>query len=93
MNRFINWNMWLFISYIYVSAALLWATYANPLPDEPNAGDVYRREDTNHARSGDIISELDLVAARAELDAEDAEGLEIRGGGDGSQGGGGCIVV
>ncbi|KAF8208152.1 hypothetical protein K438DRAFT_1961667 [Mycena galopus ATCC 62051] len=81
-----------FISYIYVSATLLWAAYANPLPNEPNTDDVYRCEGPQHARSANIITELDLVAACAQLDAEDAEGLEDRGGGN-SSGGGGCIVA
>ncbi|KAJ6448207.1 hypothetical protein C8R45DRAFT_1115448 [Mycena sanguinolenta] len=64
-----------FISYIYVSAALLWAAYANPLPNEPTTNDV-------SARSVDVITELDLVAARAQLDAEDSKGPECSAGED-----------
>ncbi|KAJ6448204.1 hypothetical protein C8R45DRAFT_1115445 [Mycena sanguinolenta] len=60
-----------FISYIYVSAALLRVATVNSLPSEPNAKEINARA----IYSPNSI--LSLRVARVQLDAEDAAGLEI----------------
>ncbi|KAJ6557524.1 hypothetical protein B0H19DRAFT_1261137 [Mycena capillaripes] len=66
-----------FISYISVSAALLWAAYANPLSQEPTSDDLFQPGGPKHVRSLDIITEVDLIAAREQLQDE-AEDIEAR---------------
>ncbi|KAJ7844127.1 hypothetical protein B0H14DRAFT_2585376 [Mycena olivaceomarginata] len=107
-----------YISFISLSSALMWTAYANLIPQVHGRWESVRSWLTSlfhiqdketggllQSRSEgarDIITELDLVAAREQLqdlDARetvkgDAEGedLEARGGGDTSGGGGGCVI-
>ncbi|KAJ7692538.1 hypothetical protein B0H17DRAFT_1200366 [Mycena rosella] len=55
-----------FLSYIYVSAALMWAAYANPLPHVATDQRGYPNDEDVSTPSvrADIITELDLAAAR-----------------------------
>ncbi|KAJ7890884.1 hypothetical protein B0H14DRAFT_3700479 [Mycena olivaceomarginata] len=87
-----------FISAISISSALMWAVYANPLPQDKEAGGLSQ---PRSAAGMDIITEIDLVAAREqlqELDARepvegdgDSQDLNARAGGGSA--GGACVIA
>ncbi|KAK7018162.1 hypothetical protein R3P38DRAFT_3200518 [Favolaschia claudopus] len=60
-----------FISSVYVLAALLWAAHAHPLAEIEETRDL--SDGAPSARSMDKFTEVDLSAARAEIDAHEAE--------------------
>ncbi|KAJ7348424.1 hypothetical protein DFH08DRAFT_959828 [Mycena albidolilacea] len=76
-----------FISAISISSALMWAAYANPLPQDKEAGGLSQPKidnTTSPKRSAvgmDIITEIDLVAAREQLQELDAR-EPVEGDGD-----------